>query len=438
MEREIVIEYTPRNWAKKLHLSAKRWFILVLHRRAGKTTAVLNHLQRDCLKINKSQFAYIGPTYKQSKRIAWDIVKDIARPIPGVNFNESELTVKYPNGSKLILVGSDNPDSLRGMALWGVGFDEYPQQPSNIFSEIISKCLADHLGYAIFFGTPKGKGEFYRIYQNAIDNKEWEVIFRTIDDSLAEEEGETIDNLRKALEDDRKLVEQNLMTQDEFNQEWYCSFEASVKGAYYADEIARARSEGRIKLVPYDKAIPVHTVFDLGVGPQLAIGFYQKSMGETRMIDFWEGTNKDGIPEAIKMMKEKPYVYGKHFAPHDINTTDIGTGKTRKETAKELGIEFEDIPKLSVDDGINAGKLSFSHLWISEITCAVWLDYISQYRQEWDESKGMFLPKPRHDFTSHAGDVHRYMSIVEDKFTNDTSVPYTQKDYQPLYNNLGV
>lgn len=438
MEREIVIEYTPRKWAKQLHSSLKRWFVLVLHRRAGKTTAVLNHLQRDCLKTPKAQFAYIGPTYKQSKRIAWDIIKDIARPIPGIAFNESELTVRYPNGSKLILVGSDNPDSLRGMALWGVGFDEYPQQPSNIFSEIISKCLADHLGYAIFFGTPKGKGEFYRIYQNAMTNPEWEVIYKTIDDSLKEETGETIDNLRKALEDDRKLVEQNLMTKDEYNQEWYCSFEAAVKGAYYADEIAEARAKGRIKHVPYDKALPVHTVWDLGVGQQMAIGFYQKSLGETRKIDFWQGSNKDGIPEAIKMLREKPYIYGKHFAPHDINATDISTGKTRKETAKELGVEFEDIPKLSVDDGINAGKLAFSHLFIDENNCMLWLDYISQYRQEWDENKGMFLPKPRHDFTSHAADEHRYMALVEDQFVSGNSVSYTQKEYQPLYPGLGV
>src|SRR5437016_3902157 len=119
----ITIQYQPRTWANNFHSSSKRWIILVLHRRAGKTTAVLNHLQRDCLRIAESQFAYIGPTYKQSKRVAWDIAKKISRDIPGVQYNESELTVRYPNGSKLILVGSDNPDSLRGMSFWCVGFD---------------------------------------------------------------------------------------------------------------------------------------------------------------------------------------------------------------------------------------------------------------------------------------------------------------------------
>ena len=288
----ITILYKPRHWAEALHQSVKRWIVLVLHRRAGKTTAVLNHLQRDCIRTPNAQFAYIGPTYKQSKRVAWDIAKKISIDIPGIEYNESELTIKYPNGSKLILVGSDNPDSLRGMALWGVGFDEYSQQPSNIFSEIISKCLADHLGYAIFFGTPKGKNEFHRLYTQGLKDKDWTVVFKTIDDSIRDEEGETIQNLRQALEDDRKLVAQDLMTQEEFDQEWYCSFEAAIKGAYYAAQIAEARKKGRIKTVSYDPALNVHAVWDLGVGQNLAIGFYQKIGREIHKIDYWEGSNK--------------------------------------------------------------------------------------------------------------------------------------------------
>ncbi len=426
MDKIITISYRPRNWAQQFHNATTRWIVMVLHRRAGKTTAVLNHLQRDCTRKPGSQFAYIGPTYKQSKRIAWDIAKKISCDIPGVQYNESELTIKYPNLSKLILVGSDNPDSLRGMALWGVGFDEYSQQPSNIFSEIISKCLADHLGYAIFFGTPKGKNEFYRIYQNAQGNKEWTTIFKTIDDSLRDETGETIQNLRIALEDDRKLVAQGLMTQEEFDQEWYCSFEAAIKGAYYATQLSQAVKENRIRQLPYDQALRVHTVWDLGVGQAMGIGFYQRSGIETRMIDYWEGSNKEGIPQAIKALQAKPYIYGKHFAPHDIKATDIGTGKTRKETAEKLDIKFEEVPSVTVDDGINKGRLMFGHLWVDKEKCKTWLDYIAQYKQEWDENRGMFNNKPYHDFTSHAGDVHRYASLIEDKMTNEDLISTIQ------------
>lgn len=426
----ITIPYAPRRWANNLHSASTRWIVLVLHRRAGKTTAVLNHLQRDCIRIPESQFAYIGPTYKQSKRVAWDIVKKISRDIPGVQYNESELTVKYPNGSKLILVGSDNPDSLRGLALWGVGFDEYSQQPSNIFSEIISKALADHLGYAIFFGTPKGKNEFYRIYKAALSNPEWTTVFKTIDDSLRDEEGDTINNLRTALEDDKRLVAQGLMTEDEFHQEWYCSFEAAIKGAYYATQLADARKQGRIKLVPYDPALKVHMVSDLGVGPNFATGFYQRVAGETRMIDYWEGDNKDGIPQAVKGAKDKPYVYGKWFLPHDAKAASIDTGKTRVQTIKELwpNIELVVIPRLSVDDGIARGRIMFSHLWIDETNCQKFLDHIAQYRQEWDENKGMFKEKPLHDFTSHAADVHRGAAVIEDEMTNEDDQPLPEQE----------
>lgn len=435
---EIVVDYEPRRWAEKLHASVKRWILLVLHRRAGKTTAVLNHLQRDCIRIPNAQFAYIGPTYKQAKRVAWDIVKKISNDIPGVLYNESELTVRYPNGSKLILVGSDNPDSLRGLALWGVGFDEYSQQPSNIFSEIISKALADHLGYAIFFGTPKGKNEFHRIYKAALKSDKWLVVSRTIDDSLRDEVGDTIQNLRVALEDDRELVAQGLMTIDEFNQEWYNSFEAAIKGAYYAREVAQARKENRIKHVPYDPALKTHCVWDLGTGQQLAIGFYQAVGRERHMIDFWQGSNQDGIPEAIKALQTKPYVYGTMFVPHDAKGTEVSTGKTRLQTAKALwpSVNWAIIPSLHVDAGIQQGKLFWARLWVNapedqkteEVLrkpdgCELFMDYIVQYRQKWDERKGMFLEEPLHDFTSHAADVHRYAAIVEDLMTNDDERP---------------
>lgn len=239
----VVIPYKPRRWAERLHNAVTRWIVLVLHRRAGKTTAVLHHLQRDCLRNGKAIYAYIAPTYRQAKRIAWAIAKEISQPIPGVSWNEQELTVFYPNGSRLLLLGSENVHSLRGLGLWGGCQDEASQHPSNLFSEVISKCLADHLGYWIWLGTPQGKNEFYRTYEAAKSNPEWTAIFRTIDNSLKDERGETIENLRRALEDDRRLVTQGLMTQEEFDQEWYCSFEAAIKGAYYAAQLSQARKD---------------------------------------------------------------------------------------------------------------------------------------------------------------------------------------------------
>jgi phage terminase large subunit len=417
---KITIPYKPRSWALLLHNAATRWIVLVLHRRAGKTTAILNHIQRDCIRVPKSQYAFIAPTYKQAKRVAWDIIKTISRPIPGIDYNEAELTVLYPNGSKLFLAGSENVDSLRGIPLWGGGQDESSQQPSNLFTEVISKCLADHLGYWIWAGTPKGKNEFHKTYQVGLANPgDYTVVFRTIDDSLRDEQGETIENLRQALDDDRRLVAIGEMTQEEFDQEWYCSFDAAIKGAYYAKELSAARHDKRIGIVPHDPVLPVHTVSDLGVGPAFATGFYQRVGNELHKIDYWQGKEKEGLPEFVKMLREKPYNYGKHFAPHDIKATELGTGKTRLETAEALGIKFEIVPDMGVDDGINAGRLMFARLFVDEAKCGLWIDAVSQYRQEYDEKRGMFLQKPYHDWTSHGGDEHRYAAVVEKLMTND-------------------
>lgn len=433
----IVIPYKPRIWAKELHGSVKRWIVIVLHRRGGKTTAALNHLQRDCVRNSEALYAYIGPTYKQTKRIAWDIAKKIAKDIPGIDFNESELTVKYPNGSKLFLAGSDNIDALRGIGLWGVALDEYAMQSPSLFSEVISKCLADHLGYCIFFGTPKGKNHFYKTYQTALINPDWTVIFKTIDDSLRDEQGETINNLRQALEDDKRLVQQGQMTEDEFNQEWYCSFEAAIKGSYYGKEIAEARKQGRIKPLSYDRELLVHTVWDLGVGQALGIGFYQRIGHEVRMIDYWEGKENEGIVDGIKAVQDKGYIYGKHFAPHDIRAKEESTGKRRIDTASELGINFEVVPMVAVDDGINKGKLFWGRLWVNNDKCGGWLDNVSQYRQKWNEERNMFENTPLHDFSSHSADVHRYAAIIEDQMNNEYETMERERIEENRQNNQG-
>lgn len=407
---------------------------MVLHRRAGKTTAILNHLQRDAIRVPKSQYAFIGPTYKQTKRIAWKILKEISR-VTGAIPNEQDLSMTYPNGSVIFLAGSENVDSLRGISLHGGAQDESSEQPSNLFSEIISKCLADHLGYWIWAGTPKGKNQFYRTFVTANNNQnEYTVIYKTIDDTLREETGKTIDNLRKALEDDRRLVALGEMTEDEFLQEWYCSFNASIRGAYYSKEVHTLLSNGRYTLLPYDPELPVHTVWDLGVGKNLAIGFYQVAMNQVRMIDCWCGTNQEGIPQAAKMLQDKPYLYGKHFAPHDIKATEESTGMTRHDMAKKYGIDFIVVPNIGVDAGIEKGRLLFARLWVNNQNCSEWIDAIGQYRQAWDEKRGMFIEKPYHDWTSHYADLHRYTGIIWEQMTNDFVETAVNEDYRVKYN----
>lgn len=427
-QKIIEIPYSPRNWAKILHNTVKRFIVLVLHRRAGKTTGAINHLSRDALMRKNTKYAYVAPTYKQAKRIVWLMLKEYIRDIPGVRFHDSELTVFFPNGSLLLVVGADTPDSLRGIGLHGAFLDEYPLQSPIIFTQILSKCIADTGGYLIFGGTPKGKGHFYELMNVAKNDPDWLLIYKTIDDSLREEKGTVIDNLRQALADDRKFVEQGLMTEDELQQEWYNSFEASIRGAVYMTQISKAREEGRIGLVPHNEGQPVYTVWDLGIRDAMAIGFYQIIAGRPCMIDYYENTGL-GFAHYIKIVKDKPYIYGKHFAPHDIKQKEMMSGKTRIQTAKEMGLEFEIVPSVSLKDGIDRGRMFWNRLSVDAKKCSLFVDLIGMYRYDVDEGTGLQSKDPVHDHTSHCADVHRYASLVEDLMRLDEFIIEPDDDY---------
>ncbi len=397
---EVKIDYSPRPWAEEFHEDKHRWKILVLHRRAGKTIACLNHLQRDATTIGNSRFGYIAPTYKQAKNVAWDYMKRFARPIPGTKFNEAELRVDYPNGSRITLFGADNPDSLRGVALWGVVFDEYSQQPSNIFSEIIRPALADNKGYGIWIGTPKGKNDFWRLYDEASNDPDWYAV------KLGAAESRLIDI-------DELIDAKKQMSEDEYLQEFECSFEASIKGAYYAQQLSKAREDGRITDVPYDPYLKVHTWWDLGVADSTVILFFQNHGPQWRMIDVYEQSG-EGLSHYLEVLKKKKYNYGEHFAPHDIKVRELGSGKSRYEQARNIGLKFNVVKNLPVEDGINAVRERFGSLWIDEVKCRPFLDAIVLYRKEWDDKKGMFKPRPVHDFTSHFAHALRYWGVSKE------------------------
>jgi phage terminase large subunit len=424
-----------------------RFAVLVMHRRCGKTTAVLNHHQRAALDddweakrlrflepkftnadikelLRGRKYAHILPTLTQARAVAWGLLKYYASEIPGHKPNEQDMSITYPNGNVVRLFGADNPDALRGHAFSGVSFDEYSQQPPNIFGEVISKALADHLGYAIFIGTIKGKNHLYRTYQAGKDDaKNWFSVWQDVDQSLATETGPTIMAIKRAMQDDLDLITKGLMTQEEFDQEWYLSETAAIKGAYYAKQLVQARRDKRIGLVPYDPALLVYDVWDLGKGPNLVVGMFQRTGREVHLIDREEADPGEAIPQMIARLQRKPYVFGKHFAPHDIKATELGTGKTRLETSRNLGWSFIEVPSVTVDDGIDKARLMFSRLWIDEQKCVVFLDAIGQYRQEWDEKRGVFRDVPLHDWTSHDGDMLRYAALVEDQMVNEKPRP---------------
>lgn len=192
------------------------------------------------------------------------------------------------------------------------------------------------------------------------------------------------------------------------------AFDAIVEGTYYGVEIGMMERDGRVTTVPYDPQLKVHTVWDLGVGTNLVVGFYQRDRISLRKIDYWQGSGSDGLPEAIKAVNSKRYIYGQHFAPHDINATDVGTGKTRFEYAQGLGLNFTVVSDLSVEDGINASKVVLSTLWVDKDKCKEWVKAMKNYVREWDDKRGMYKDIPYHNWASHGADEFRYAAISVD------------------------
>ena len=469
MTDTIRIPYKPRNWAKKLHVSYKRWAVLVLHRRAGKTTAILNHHQRAALddKWEFSRLNYLNPkfshkeihdlmrnrkywhcmlTFNQARLTgAWDILKDIAKPIPGLKTNESTMSVRYPNGSLIALVGGEDVDKKRGPGLSGASLDEYSQIPQDFFGTVISKSLGDHLGYCIFSGTIKGHDQLYKTYEAEKHNSDWFSLWQDIDVSLATEEGATITALQQAMKHDWQMVLEGIMAKADYEQEWYLSPEAAIKGSYYGEQITAARLAGRITRVPYEPTLPVDTDWDLGIDA-MAVWFSQSTRsGEVRIIDYYEDVG-GGLEAAIKAVKGQQhnsnndpkieaanmrrgrYIYGKHWGPHDIETTEISSGKTRRQLAWEQGLRFDVTPKLGVDEGITAAQFHFSRCWFDEEQTRQGLLALSHYRRTYNQRLATFGATPVHDGASHGADAFRGQAV---RFKVPLQKPTTPKAPPP-------
>ncbi|MDP1570805.1 MAG: hypothetical protein Q8L86_12475 [Vicinamibacterales bacterium] len=199
-----------------------------------------------------------------------------------------------------------------------------------------------------------------------------------------------------------------------------------IKGAYYANELDQARREGRLQRVPYDPRLKVHTVWDLGIDDAMSIGFWQHKQNYTALIDYYENENFGLDHYRAKLeefARDKKYSYGKHFAPHDVNRRELSTGKTIIQLAAEIGLKFEKVPMVGVADGIQHVRLMFPRTHLSEPTCEQAVNAFRNYRREYDEELLKFKDTPVHDWSSHAADMLRYASLVEDEMTNEGDIP---------------
>jgi hypothetical protein len=409
---ELISPYEVREQFKPLHSRKTRWFIGVAHRRAGKTVADINELVIGATKcrLPNPRFAYVAPQLNQAKDIAWVYLKEYTAFLQP-KINESELWVELPGGARIRIYGADNPDRLRGIYLDGVVLDEFGDMDPTIWSQVIRPALSDRKGWACFIGTPKGKNTFHRLWMEAEGDPDWTRLM------LKASETGLLDAAE--LNDARRM-----MTADEYAQEYECSFEAAVKGAYYGKEMNDA--EDRIAPVPYDPRLPVHTAWDLGVADSTVIWFIQVTGRETRIIDVIKGEGV-GLDWYAKRLSERDYVWGSHYLPHDVEVRELGTGKSRKEVLAGLGIKATVCPNIPIADGIQAVRMLLPTCWFDKEKTKVGVEALRMYRREYDEKRQEFRVNPLHDWTSHYADALRYFAVGHTNRPQMKPIKYSNK-----------
>lgn len=416
MAREIrvVIPYTPRDAFKPYHSNTKRNSLTVAHRRAGKTVARLNKIIRAAITgPTDGRYGYLAPTYVQAKDIAWAYLKHYTAPLleHGGGKNEAELSVTLPAGQVIRLYGAENYDRMRGLYFHGVALDEAQDIPPVALTQVILPALADRGGWLDAAGTPKGRaGLLYELRKMALSDPEgwfYQELKASVTGILPQPE---LDRLK------------TLMPANEYEQEMECSFDAALTGAYYAKELQSA--EQRITTVPWEPMLPVFTAWDLGISDSTSIVFWQQTRGgEVRVIDYYEAAGH-GLDHYIQVLRNKPYTYEKHFAPHDIEVRELGTGKSRMEVAQALGIRFDKAPNLRVEDGIQAVRMLLPRCWFDKDKTNQLLEALRLYQEKRDVKRNISLG-PLHDWTSHAADCFRYMAVsIRD---------ITQPNTEPIY-----
>jgi hypothetical protein len=400
-------EYVPRSVFTELHNRDKRWVCVVAHRRCGKTVAMCADLVIGALEtaLPKPQFAYMAPQRDQAKRVAWTYLKDLTRPMWSKPPNESELKISVNNGhggeSTIFVAGADNYDALRGMYFDGVVLDEVGQIRPSAWYRVLRPALSDRRGWAIFAGTPAGKNMFWNLREEARMNPQTHMLIE-----LPASKTGIIhpDELRDAKAQ---------MTEDAFLVEYECSFDAAVPGAYFAKQIGEAFGENRIGKFPIDPAFPVNLVADLGYTDSCSWWGWQETHDGIRIVDFMEDDNQP-IQFYIDWVKSRPYVVNPKgvFLPHDARAKSLQTGKSIIEQFLANGIRPNLVPEMSLQDGIEAARLTIPQCYFDEEKTYEGLEHLRAYMREWDEKTQTYRNRPKHDQHSHASDSFRYLALA--------------------------
>lgn len=386
---------------------------VIWHRRSGKDDVALNWAAQASLD-RVGEYWHMLPEAAQGRKVVWDAVNphvgkrriDQAFPLfMRSRTREQDMAINLANGSLWRVVGSDNYNSLVGATPVGVVFSEWALADPNAWA-FLRPILLENGGWAIFITTPRGQNHAKKTFDLSRNEEGWFSQLLTVNNTGIFAKDALTQELRE-MQFDLGAEE----GQAQYDQEFECSFNASLIGAYYSAALRRMENEGRIGNVPIDRGALVHTAWDLGVSDSTAIWFVQCVGKERRLIDYHEGSGV-GLDAYARVLEDKAkkhgWVYGLHYFPHDIEVRELGNGgQSRSDTLRGLGIKPKVVPQSNVHDGINAVRRMLDFTWIDEKRCERGLDALRQYQRAWNEKTKMFSDAPLHSWPSHGADAIR-------------------------------
>lgn len=430
----------PNNWeprprqlalARYLQKGGKR-AVACWHRRFGKDDVALHmtayqamqrvgtywHMLPEASQARKAIWNGMNP-HSGKRRIDEAFPKEIRK-----RTNDQEMFIEFINGSTWQVVGSDNYNSLVGSPPIGVVFSEW-SLANPLSWGYIRPILLENKGWALFIYTPRGNNHGKMLYESARSNPDWFCEKLTVDDTGIFTPEQLANELKELCAEHGESVGKSL-----FRQEYYCSFDAAILGAIYAEWIEKADAEGRIKPDLFDPELPVYTSWDLGYGDATAVWFYQLAYGEVRFIDYWEDTGKDvqACCEALygrsiivdsldnatsavtkwhhgepnEFAHRQAYRYERHHQPHDAAyKLQTARGRSFAQQCYEYGVKSVVIQATNQETAVQATRKLFPQFWFDEKRCTQGINVLKNYQFDYDEDNKVFRKIPKHNWASH-------------------------------------
>lgn len=419
------IELPHNGWRPRLH-QEKLWKYLeeggkravaVWYRRAGKDEVCLHHAAFAAVK-RPGNYAHLLPEFEQGRRAIWTAVnphtgaRRIDEAFPReirTNTNESTMTIRLVNGSTWSVLGSDRYDnSLVGSSLAGIVFSEYALSNPSAWG-YARPVLEENGGWAVFISTPRGPNHLKAMLDHARQMPDWFAETLTVHDTGALSE----ESLKAALAEYEAVYGADA-GRALYEQEYLCSFSAAILGAFYAREMAKVRSEGRIVEIEPLPGVPVHRSWDLGVSNDTAIWWFQVVGAQVHVLAHYaaSGVGLDHYVDVIDQYAEQyGFAPGIDWVPHDARVLEFTVGRTRIETMAQMGLSPRLVPSATLQDGINAVRRTLP-LCVFHPRCERGLFALETYRREWDDEKKAFRASAVKDWTCDTADSFRYLSLA--------------------------